>query len=154
MRAQIQFSQIWHDFVTEAQPRTTIAQEDMTPEQRIEHSEGIARRHMGRQVTVSDMAESAGYHRAHFTALYQQLRGQSPRDFLRHLRLQEAKILLATQNLSISDIARNVDYPNASAFSRAVKNFHAPQVNSGKCIENIMKYASSNVQSFHANHEV
>ena len=119
MKARLQFSELWHTFVRAHIPDQE--HHNQSPEKRLERAETLARRCMGKNTTVQELAEIAGYHRAHFTALFQEHRGISPRTFLRRLRLEEARVLLTTQNMSITDIALSVDYPNHASFSRAFR---------------------------------
>lgn len=69
--------------------------------------------------TSRDMARAAGLSRGHFHQRYCAERGQAPGDFLRRLRLNEARQLLRTEGLSVGAIARRCGYRSAAAFSRA-----------------------------------
>lgn len=59
-----------------------------------------------------DMSESSLYHN------FKKITALSPLQFQKKLRLEEAKNILLTQNLDISDIAFQVGYESASQFSR------------------------------------
>jgi len=88
-------------------------------ERRLHRAEAFARRRMGRDVSVTDLARIAGYHRSHFTPLFRERRGRTPQDFLRALRIREATVLLATQDLPIAEVGRAAGYDDPTVFSRA-----------------------------------
>ncbi|MGW0447163.1 helix-turn-helix domain-containing protein [Streptosporangium sandarakinum] len=71
----------------------------------------------GKQTTVDDMARTAMYSKAHFSRAFRRATGLSPGRFLSAVRLQEAKRLLGSTTLSITNISLQVGYSSISTFS-------------------------------------
>lgn len=69
------------------------------------------------QLTVDDMAQAAMFSKFHFTRIFQRVTGISPGRFLSAIRLQEAKRLLITTNLNVTDISLRVGYNSVGTFS-------------------------------------
>ena len=69
-------------------------------------------------VSVHDLAQAAGFSPAHFRRLFHQEVGQSPHDFLQHQRLELAKKLLETTNLSIPTIAAQSGFSSIPHFTQ------------------------------------
>lgn len=71
--------------------------------------------------TVKEMAEKMSMSPAHFSRVFHQINGQSPRDFLLQTRIMRARHLLAETDLSIEEIAEQLDYADLYFFSRQFK---------------------------------
>lgn len=56
-----------------------------------------------------------------FTEVFSAVMGRTPRDYLRHLRLERAKTLLQTTDLSITDIAQEAGFREAAYFTRVFR---------------------------------
>ncbi len=76
----------------------------------------------GADYTVDSLAETAAMSRSAFAEHFANSFGRSPMSFVNHVRMQRASELLAVDNLSIDEIARNVGYSSRSHFSRAFKD--------------------------------
>ncbi|MFB9890920.1 helix-turn-helix domain-containing protein [Planobispora takensis] len=71
----------------------------------------------GEQITVDDMARTAMFSKFHFSRVFQRVTGLSPGRFLSAVRLREAKRLLASTSLSITNISHQVGYSSVGTFS-------------------------------------
>jgi len=72
------------------------------------------RAHVGDKLTLSTLAKKSGFSVYYYSHLFKELTGFSPTDYLINARIDQAKALLVTTNLPISDIAKQVGYPNIS----------------------------------------
>ncbi|WP_043617858.1 helix-turn-helix domain-containing protein [Nonomuraea candida] len=72
---------------------------------------------LGEQLTIDDMARTAMFSKFHFSRVFQRVTGLSPGRFLSAVRLREAKRLLATTTLSITNISHQVGYSSVGTFS-------------------------------------
>lgn len=72
------------------------------------------RSHVGKRITLQEMADIAGLSLYYFSHLFKEMTGQSPNEFVIYSRIDRAKVLLLTTNLSIAEISREVGYPNSS----------------------------------------
>lgn len=74
---------------------------------------------------VEKLAFEVGLSRVHIHRKLKELTNQSPRDFIRNIRLQQAAALLASgQKLTVSEIAYAVGYANLSHFSTSFKEMY------------------------------
>jgi AraC family transcriptional regulator len=75
------------------------------------------RENLGEQLTVDDMARTAMFSKFHFSRVFQRATGVTPGRFLSAVRLQEAKRLLVSTSLSVTDISHRVGYTSVGTFS-------------------------------------
>jgi AraC family transcriptional regulator len=75
------------------------------------------RENLGEQLTVDDMARTAMFSKFHFSRVFQRVTGVSPGRFLSAVRLQEAKHLLVTTGLTVTEISHRVGYTSVGTFS-------------------------------------
>jgi AraC family transcriptional regulator len=75
------------------------------------------RTNIAESITVDDMARTAMFSKFHFSRVFQKATGISPGRFLSAIRLQEAKHLLITTSLSVTDISHRVGYASVGTFS-------------------------------------
>lgn len=88
-----------------------------TAERAVERVIDTMRQNLSDQLTVDDMARAAMFSKFHFTRLFQKITGVSPGRFLSAIRLQEAKRLLITTKLNVTDISLRVGYNSVGTFS-------------------------------------
>ena len=86
-------------------------------ERSVERSIGLMRDNLSEPLTIDDLARSAQYSKFHFSREFQKVTGVSPGRFLSALRIQEAKKLLLTTTLTVTDISLSVGYNSVGTFS-------------------------------------
>ena len=80
--------------------------------------------HLGQKVSLQDMAEQLGISSFYFAKMFRKSTGKSPYQYLKHLRLEQAKILLRTSTeLSITDIAHQLGFSDHSHFTKQFRNY-------------------------------
>ncbi|MCG5216089.1 helix-turn-helix transcriptional regulator [Streptosporangium sp. KLBMP 9127] len=72
---------------------------------------------LGEQITIDDMARTAMFSKFHFSRVFQRVTGLSPGRYLSAVRLREAKRLLASTSLSVTNISHQVGYSSVGTFS-------------------------------------
>jgi len=72
---------------------------------------------LGEQLTIDDMARTAMFSKFHFSRVFQRVTGLSPGRFLSAVRLREAKRLLTSTSLTVTDISHRVGYSSVGTFS-------------------------------------
>jgi transcriptional regulator GlxA family with amidase domain len=77
--------------------------------------------HLDHPLRVGDLAALINVSPAHFTVLFRQATGSSPRDYLHLLRLHRACHLLRNSKLSLKQIAAQLGYQDPFHFSRQFK---------------------------------
>lgn len=77
------------------------------------------RRHAAEQVTIDQLIAYMGYSRSRFFNLFKSYTGQSPIDWLAQFRIESAKQLLASTELSVSDVAKRCGFADPAFFARS-----------------------------------
>jgi len=72
-------------------------------------------------LNVESFADQVGVSRVHFYRKIKELTGQSPRDFLKTIRLKEAARLLREKNLDITSVSDATGFKTLSTFSTSFK---------------------------------
>ena len=69
-----------------------------------------------KKITIDDMAKVACISKYHFSRLFKESTGQSPYKYLSQYRIDKAKDLLISTNLSVNEIALRVGFDDMSSF--------------------------------------
>ena len=75
-------------------------------------------------LNVELIADRVGISRVHLYRKLKELTNQSPSDFIRNVRLQQAAQMLAAKHLNINDVATATGFTNAAHFSNAFKELY------------------------------
>ena len=75
-------------------------------------------RDYARRLDLDAMAREAGYSRFHFARAFAAAYGETPRTYLTRRRIERAKTLLRTVNLSVTEICLLVGFDSLGSFSR------------------------------------
>jgi len=78
-------------------------------------------KHLAHPLQVADLARLAGLSAARLHARFIQETGQTPMDYVRHRRLQQALSLLRESTLAVGEIAACCGYQSQSAFTAALR---------------------------------
>lgn len=73
--------------------------------------------HFNRQVTVERVSREAGFSPYHFIRLFRSVYRLTPHQYLTRRRIEQAKTLLRTGNLSVDDICMAVGFESLGSFS-------------------------------------
>ena len=97
-----------------------------TPDDRLlERIVRAVNEHLGDpELTVEQVAAETGISRVHLHRKLKELTGQTPRDFIRNLRLAKAAEMLSEKKYAISELADAVGFPSASSFTTAFKGLY------------------------------
>ena len=74
-------------------------------------------REYGEPLDLDAMASEAGYSRYHFARAFTAAYGETPRSYLTRRRIERAKTLLRTANLSVTEICVLVGFSSLGSFS-------------------------------------
>lgn len=72
------------------------------------------RTHIGEKISLHQLAEISGLSDYYFSHLFKEMTGLSPNNFVIYSRIDQAKALLTTTDLSVAEISAQVGYPNSS----------------------------------------
>jgi transcriptional regulator GlxA family with amidase domain len=72
-------------------------------------------------LTVGYLAKRANLHQDYFSRLFFQYTGQRPLNYLHEKRIERAQYLIATTNLSYTEIAEQTGFENLPHFSKIFK---------------------------------
>ncbi len=73
------------------------------------------------ELSVEFVADAVGVSRVHFHRKLKELTGQTPRDFIRNIRLQQAARLLREKRIDITDVSVATGFRSLSTFSTTFK---------------------------------
>ena len=77
--------------------------------------------HFAEPVRVEQIAASVFLSPDRFTEVFARTMGRTPRDYIRHLRLERARMLLATTGLSVSEVGQQAGFGEAAYFTRVFR---------------------------------
>ncbi|MGL5259390.1 MAG: helix-turn-helix domain-containing protein [Lachnospiraceae bacterium] len=77
--------------------------------------------HYSYPISIPDISEYVGISRSHLFRAFQTTLNQSPKEYLTHFRINQARILLEHSSLSITAIGRSVGFDDNLNFSKAFK---------------------------------
>ena len=78
----------------------------------------------GREITMSQVAESASISQSHLNLLFRNCLGMTPLQYLRMIRMQAARQLLLNPYSNISEVAAMCGFTDIHYFNRAFRKFH------------------------------
>ena len=73
------------------------------------------------EISMKEMAELENYNVSYYTEWFKKSVGCLPSEYLRMVRIEKAKEILATTRYRIIDVALQVGYVNSSSFTRAFR---------------------------------
>lgn len=76
------------------------------------------------EMSVEMVADTVGVSRVHFHRKIKELAGQTPRDFIRNIRLEQAARLLREKHLDITDVSIATGFRSLSTFSSSFKSVY------------------------------
>ncbi len=82
---------------------------------------GYIDKNFGREITLEELADRAGYNKTYFVKKFKMIWGMSPMQFVNERRLEKAKLMLASTDRSITEIAESTGFVCIHAFSRNFK---------------------------------
>jgi AraC-like DNA-binding protein len=88
---------------------------------RIARAVAYANQHFAEKLTAAQLAKAADISPSHFNRLFNEWTGYSPMEYLRRLRVEQARKLLADVDLSIKEIAARTGFDDAYHFSKVFR---------------------------------
>lgn len=85
---------------------------------RLERAIAFIRGHFSEDLSVADLARPSGLGPSRFSRLFREWTAYSPAEYLRRLRVEEAKKLLANVDLSIKEVAARTGFQDPYHFSK------------------------------------
>lgn len=77
--------------------------------------------HFGKEIRAGDLADAAGLSVSRLNAVFRQMTGCSPMEYVQRARVEEARRLLADVQLSIKEIAARTGFDDAYHFSKVFR---------------------------------
>lgn len=78
--------------------------------------------HLGEDLSLKRISNELFISPTYLSRLFRSKTGQKFSEYLAHRRVNQAKLLLVSSDKSITEIAREVGYPDANSFARLFKN--------------------------------
>jgi transcriptional regulator GlxA family with amidase domain len=89
---------------------------------RIERTVAFMEEHLDQPLTAAHLASLAFLSVSHYFALFKQLTGRSPINYLTDLRMQRGRRLLVDTSMSVKEVAAALGYDDPFYFSRVFKS--------------------------------
>ncbi len=111
----------FHERSARPTPRkpSTPTPSTLTAENAVARARRVCEERFAERLTVAQLAAQAFVSPAHFCELWAREVGMPPAAYLRQLRLEHARHLLATTSLEVAEIGRRCGFSSAAAFARA-----------------------------------
>ena len=93
----------------------------IVPNEPIEVVLNYIKRNHASKSTLEDICKHFGYSRSYISHVFKKRVGQSYREYLTKLRLEDAKILLKHSSLTVTEIALSVGFNDSTYFSNIFK---------------------------------
>jgi AraC family transcriptional regulator len=90
-------------------------------DRRLRRAVELMHAHLNEELPLEELAAAAYLSPFHFARLFKKLTGLPPHAYLAALRMERARMLLATTDLSVTEIAARVGYANSSHFGKAFR---------------------------------
>ena len=100
------------------QPRARIS---ALPKWRLRRVEEYINTHLDRRISLADLANVAGLSRMHFAAQFRIATGYRPREYLVNQRIEHAKQLMSTTELSLAEVALTAGFSSQAHFTTIFK---------------------------------
>ena len=91
-------------------------------DRRVRRAVELMHARLAEDVPLEEMAAAAYLSPFHFARLFKKVTGMSPHAYLAALRLERAQTLLATTDLSITEVGARVGYASPSHFAKAFRH--------------------------------
>jgi AraC-like DNA-binding protein len=88
---------------------------------RLRATKDLIDRTLGEHLDLERLAAHAGYSRFHFIRAFQAAYGETPAQYLRRRRIEEACDLLVAANLTVREVAELVGFTSLGGFSTRFK---------------------------------
>jgi AraC-like DNA-binding protein len=84
---------------------------------RLRRSRAFIAEHVTEPIQLADLAYEACFSRFHYQRQFSRAFGETPHEFLTRMRIEHAKKLLRTSDMSVSEICMEVGYQSLGSFS-------------------------------------
>jgi AraC family transcriptional regulator len=74
--------------------------------------------HIGDRISLDELARQAGVSRFHFARQFRLSTGESPMEYLRHVRIERSKSILQSRGSTIAEVAARLGFSDQSHFTR------------------------------------
>lgn len=98
--------------------RYTLPKTEQSPDVRVQSTIQYVDEHYAQDISVQKLARLANLRPAQFTALFRQITGRKPLEYLNHVRIEQAKEWLSLSDEPLRDIAGRVGFRDEYYFSR------------------------------------
>lgn len=94
-----------------------------TDDERIRRAVDYLQAHASERITVEDVAREVAMSPSHFAHRFREIVRMSPMQYVKHLRLQQARLLMLGDGLGAAEAGAQVGYASASHFTRDFKSY-------------------------------
>jgi transcriptional regulator GlxA family with amidase domain len=99
-------------------PKNKSDRPSQVNEARIEMAVELMEKNLTRKISREEITKATGLSYSHFSNLFHRQTGHSPMEYLSHLRIQKAKVLLEDLRLSIKEVSTLCGFDDPYYFSK------------------------------------
>ena len=109
------------DELTNVGCKKNIDVSENTSELYVQNAINYIRRNYSEEIKIKDIANFLNLDRSYLTRVFKEVLCMTPQEYLIHFRIEKAKGLLKSTDLSVSAVGRSVGYPDPYYFSKIFK---------------------------------
>ncbi|GKX31087.1 AraC family transcriptional regulator [Vallitalea longa] len=109
------------DELTNISDKKIPTMNDNTSEVYVQNAISYIKRNYSEDIKIKDIANFLNLDRSYLTRIFKEVLCMTPQDYLIHFRIEKAKGLLRSTDLSVSAVGRSVGYPDPYYFSKIFK---------------------------------
>lgn len=97
------------------------AKQELNNNDELKYVKQYIKQNIGRNITITSLAEMSGYSISHFRRIFKEYTGESPKRYIAKQRVKTAKRLLCNTSLSLSEIGESVGFSDYFQFASFYK---------------------------------
>lgn len=119
-------------FISRLEKKLELWKQDMDESRELRLATEFIKKHYQENITVSQIAEAAGYSSGYLTSVFKKKNGKTAMEYLNWYRVEKAKELLRESGMKSYEIAEKVGFSDPNYFSRIFKKYVGKSVNEYK----------------------
>ena len=119
--ASVHLAGVFLELLADAQKADATGQPILRNQNRVETVVNFMTNNLARSILQTELEQVSGLSSSRLQALFREVTGYPPLDYLRRLRVEEARRLLADHHLSVKEIAARTGFRDTSHFSKVFR---------------------------------
>ena len=117
------FAQLIDEYNSELSKQQVKKEQTAEASEYIKSAISYIAKNYSQNIKINDLADYVGVNRSYLASSFKKATGYSPKEYLLSLRMERAKSLLETTDMTINGISNAIGYSDQLAFSRMFKRY-------------------------------